>query len=146
MSIMPKADYSQGINRQWLRETRYDFFFPEFANLSEQEIREVEVYATEIEAQNNTVFGFQGRYDEMRTKQNMICGELRPTDGNLAHWTLGRSFGSRPTLNQSFIECVPSKRTYAVQNEDVMVVQVANLIHAARPMPAIADPSTINMA
>ena len=29
MSVLPKAMYSQGINRQWLRTTRYDFYSPE---------------------------------------------------------------------------------------------------------------------
>ena len=32
-SVMPRPSYQQGINRQWLRRTRYDFFFPEFQNL-----------------------------------------------------------------------------------------------------------------
>ena len=38
MSVMPRTAYQQGINRQWLRQTKYDFYFPEFANLSEQAI------------------------------------------------------------------------------------------------------------
>lgn len=38
MSIMPSAAYQQGIDRQWLRRTKFDFYFPEFANLSEQAI------------------------------------------------------------------------------------------------------------
>ena len=38
MSVMPKPAYQQGLDEQWLRQTRYDFYFPEFANLSEQAI------------------------------------------------------------------------------------------------------------
>ena len=41
MSVMPRSAYQQGINRQWLRRTKYDFFFPEFANLSEQAIEKL---------------------------------------------------------------------------------------------------------
>ena len=33
MSIMPRSMYQQGINRQWMRKTKYDYYFPEFANL-----------------------------------------------------------------------------------------------------------------
>ena len=41
MSIMPVPAYNcQGIDRQWLKPTRYDYYFPEFANLSEQAIRQ----------------------------------------------------------------------------------------------------------
>ena len=49
MSIMPRAAYQQGIDKQWLRETKYDYYFPEFANLSEQAIERVEIYASAVE-------------------------------------------------------------------------------------------------
>ena len=39
MSIMPRSMYQQGINRQWMRKTKYDYYFPEFANLSEQAVK-----------------------------------------------------------------------------------------------------------
>ena len=61
MSVMPKPAYQQGLDRQWLRQTRYDFYFPEFANLSEQAIERVELYASAVEAENKTIFGYQGR-------------------------------------------------------------------------------------
>ena len=28
MSIMPRSMYQQGINRQWMRKTKYDYYFP----------------------------------------------------------------------------------------------------------------------
>ena len=34
MSVMPRTCYQQGVDRQWLQQTRYDFYWPEFANLS----------------------------------------------------------------------------------------------------------------
>ena len=27
MSVMPRTAYQQGINRQWLRQTKFDFYF-----------------------------------------------------------------------------------------------------------------------
>ena len=59
MSVMPKPAYQQGLDRQWLRQTRYDFYFPEFANLSEQAIERVELYASAVETENKTIFGYQ---------------------------------------------------------------------------------------
>ena len=51
------------------------FYFPEFANLSEQAVLNCEIYAGADEATNKTIFGYQGRYDEMRTKRNMVWAD-----------------------------------------------------------------------
>ena len=78
MSVMPRAVYTQGINRQWLRASRYDYPFPEFANLSEQAVIQAEVFATHNNSSENTkIFGYQGRFDELRYKPSMVCANLR---------------------------------------------------------------------
>lgn len=141
LSVMPKPAYQQGVNRQWLRRTRYDFYSPEFANLSEQAIERAEVYASGVESENRTIFGYQGRYDEMRVKDSQVCGLMR-TDFN--SWHLGRIFASAPLLNQSFIECVPAKRIFAVQNQPGLLVNVGNKIRAVRPLPIESDPGLID--
>lgn len=141
MSIMPRSAYSQGIDRQWLRRTKYDFYSPEFANLSEQAIERAELYATAVGAENRTIFGYQGRYDEMRVKRNLVVGKMRST---FNYWHLGREFSGAPLLNQSFIECVPSKRIFAVTTEPGLIVDVQNNIKAIRPMPYASDPGLID--
>nr|QJB18828.1 MAG: major capsid protein [Microvirus sp.] len=141
MSIMPRSAYSQGIDRQWLRRTKYDFYSPEFANLSEQAIERAELYASAVGAENRTIFGYQGRYDEMRVKRNMVVGKMRST---FNYWHLGREFGSAPLLNQSFIECAPSKRIFAVQTEPGLIVDVENRIKAIRPLPYASEPGLID--
>ena len=141
MSIMPRTMYQQGVDRQWLRRSRYDFYFPEFANLSEQAILNCELYATTDDATNKAIFGYQGRYDEMRTKRNMVCGQMRST---FDYWHLGRIFSSQPALNESFIQCVPDKRIFAAPSEPGFIVQFANLIKAWRPMPIQSDPGLID--
>lgn len=142
MSIMPTPAYHQGINRQWLRRTKYDFYFREFANLSEQAILREELYCTEDEASNKTVFGFQGRYDEMRIKHDMVCNDLRDT---LDYWHLGRRFSAPPNLNQNFISTADIRKDiFAVQNEPGFIVNFANLIRASRPLPYIAEPGLVD--
>ena len=141
MSIMPRSAYQQGIDRQWLRSTKYDFYFPEFANLSEQAIQRAEIYATGVQAENQTVFGYQGRYDEMRVKRDLVCGQMRST---FAYWHLGRIFGSAPLLNKSFVECVPDKRIFAVQTDPGLIVHVGNIIRATRPLPIMSQPGMID--
>jgi hypothetical protein len=141
MSIMPRTVYQQGINRQWLKETKYDFYFPEFANLSEQPVYEREVFCTAVDTENQTVFGFQGRYDEMRVKQSMVCGLFR-TD--LDHWHISRQFSTAPSLNQEFIECDPRKDIFAAPDEPGLLVSYGNLIKAIRPLPIMSNPGLID--
>lgn len=141
LSVMPRSAYQQGINRQWLRRSKYDFYFPEFAHLSEQPIEQAEIYATSVEAENKTVFGYQGRYNEMRSKSNMVCGNMRDT---LDYWHLGRQFSSPPLLNESFILCNPDKRIFAVPSEPGLIMNIGNIITALRPMPAMAEPGLID--
>lgn len=141
MSVMPRPAYQQGINRQWLRYTKFDFYFPEFAHISEQGIIRAEIYANGVSADNNTLFGYCGAYDEMRTKQSIVCGEFRST---YDYWHIGRQFGAAPTLNQTFIECVPRKDIFAAPSEPGLLVQFGNLIKAIRPMPIISEPGLID--
>ena len=141
LSIMPKASYQQGINRQWLRRTRYDFYFPEFAHLSEQAVMNGELYYQNSPTANSEIFGYQGRYDEMRCKSDMVCGALRD---QLSYWHLGRIFDTPPKLNASFVECNPSKRIFAVQNVPGVIVDYANIVTAVRPIPYSAEPGLID--
>lgn len=143
MSVMPRSAYSQGINRQWLKSTKYDYYFPEFANLSEQAIINAEICASASSAHNTGIFGYQGRYDELRTKQNMICGEMRTT---YDYWHLGRQFNpaSPPALNGTFITCNPRKDIFAVPTEPGLIVSFGNIIKAFRPIPLSAEPGLID--
>ena len=141
LSIMPRSMYQQGHDRQWLRRSRYDFYFPEFANLSEQAITKAEIYASATDSDNKTIFGYQGRYDEMRTKRNMVCGQMRST---FDYWHLGRIFSAAPSLNSDFVTCNPDKRIFAAPSEPGFIVQFANLIKAWRPMPIQSDPGLID--
>lgn len=142
LSVMPRATYQQGINRQWLRQTRYDYYFPEFAHLSEQAIENREIYA-EGTPQDMEIFGFQGRYNEMRFKPSLVTGQMRDT---FDYWHLGRKFADRPLLNSSFLECKPDKRIFAAQTEPSMFIWFANHIKAARPLPKISTPGFIDHA
>nr|WAE43851.1 MAG: major capsid protein [Microviridae sp.] len=144
MSIMPRSGYSQGINRQWIKSTRYDFYTPEFAHLSEQPIFQGELFLDTVDADNNTVFGYQGRFDEMRFKPNMQVS-LFAKGQALNYWHLAREFTVAPTLNQTFIECTPGKRVFQNQTADnAFYVNFANIIKAIRPMPFEPAPGLID--
>lgn len=141
LSVMPRTGYFQGINRQWLRQTNYDYFHPEFVNLSEQDIMNMEIYATDDETQNLDMFGYQGMYDEYRYMPNTVSGFMKTT---FKHWHLAQEYSDLPILGGTFIKCQPSKRIYASSDEQGLIVQHANIIQALRPLPAIANPGLID--
>nr|QJB18823.1 MAG: major capsid protein [Microvirus sp.] len=150
LSVMPKPMYEQGINRQWLRRSKFDFFFPEFAQLSEQAIETAEIFACDTAFENQVIFGYQGAYDEMRYKPNMVCSQMRigpsvaPVSNSFAYWHLARNFATAPELNESFIKCVPDKRIFAVPSEPGLIVSFGNLIKAIRPLPVSSEPGMID--
>lgn len=136
-SIMPETKYQQGINRQLLRRTKFDFLFPQFTGLSEQAIEQAEIYATNDASENRRVFGFNEIYDELRSIPSKIVGKMRDT---FDYWHLARKFDSAPALNSDFIECNPSKRIFAVPSEDGFIVNIGNIIRAVRPLPKYGTP------
>lgn len=146
MSIVPKPAYFQGIPRQWLRSSKYDWYSPEWAHLSEQAVIRAELYANGTSGDNNTVFGYQGRFNELRSKQNMVCSLMRPgVSGSLGdYWNMVREFPSYPELNETFIRCVPRKEWLAVPEEPACLVHFANKIKAVRPLPIEAAPGLID--
>lgn len=152
MSIMPKPSYQDGFNRQWLRRVPTDFYFPEFAHLSEQGIYNAELYHSRSDIDYN-VWGFVGQYDEMRVKHDIVCGDMRRNseeDIQLSYWNLTRKFYELPLLNSSFISTQGNIREdiFAVQSQDVpldhLIVNCQNIIQAIRPLPLIAEPGLID--
>ncbi len=146
--IKPRSNYSsQGVNRQWQAQSRFDFYSPEFAHLSMQGIKNSELYV-DTDGKNNEIFGYTGIYDELRTNYTTVAGDFRPDVGisPYAKWTLARSFSKRPTLSKEFIQCVPDKRIFAVtdDSEPGFLCDVAINQQWLRPMPKYADPGYID--
>lgn len=104
-SLYADLTYYQGVDRNpWLRENRFDFYWPEFAHLGPQPIYNKEIYCKSDDATYSTVeesgyldsdlgdeavraipanylpFGFQERYAEYRFKNSRVCGYMRPLE------------------------------------------------------------------
>lgn len=113
INVQPDGLYSQGIPKMWLRSDRLEYVWPEFAHLGEQEIMLQELWASN-DVDPFKLFGYIGRYDEMRQTPNRISGDMRKDQ---KQWTWARFFESEPLLNQEFIECVPRTDMFAVAAE-----------------------------
>lgn len=145
VSIRPKPIYKQGINRQWLRQVKEDYYIPELAYLSEQGIYNAEIFVdgTSGSGNDDDIFGYQARWNELRCKNNLVSGAVRE---QFDYWTLARDFASRPHLNQDFIEIDKGdfNHIFAVQDEDNFIVSWSNLIDAYRPIPAMGVPGLVD--
>lgn len=112
MSIMPTAAYGQGLPRMFTRMEKFDFAFPEFQNIGEQSIKNQELFL--YQANPSGDFGYTPRYAEYKYLPDRFSGDML---GSLEYWHMGRSFDSAPTLSQRFIECNPTDRIFAVQDQ-----------------------------
>lgn len=149
VSVRADLTYQQGLPRMWSRSTRYDFYFPAFAQLGEQAILNKEIYATGDPVQDNGVFGYQERWAEYRYKPSQITGLMRSTaEGTLDGWHFAQNFTTLPTLNESFIqENVPLERALAVgasANGQQFIFDSFFSVRMARPMPTYSVPGLID--
>lgn len=105
ISTTHERSYSQGILREDTRSDRFDFYFPEFANLGDQAVLNKEIYFQDSGISiEDGVFGYQEHWAEYRYRPNRISGLMDPALANsLSFWNLGENFANLPTLNNSFI-------------------------------------------
>lgn len=141
LSVMPVPAYQDGVPRMFNRVSKYDWYFPDFAQLSEQAVLNQELYLG-TDNLNKVTFGYQARYNEYRYERSSVHGLFR-TD--LSFWHLGRIFGSRPNLNAAFVslssaELASLKRVAAVPSQPLLLASVGNNVRAVRPMPELAVP------
>lgn len=136
ISIRPKSVYTQGIDREWLKRSRLDFFTPELASIGMQEVLTQELFAT---ADNKTdIFGYSERYQEYRYRKPVVTGEFR---GNLSFWNMARVFQNAPVLNGEFINMSHSvadfKRPFQIQDGSAhaFVMMLKNHLRCYRPIP-----------
>lgn len=139
--------YGQGINRMWSRKSRYDFYFPVFANLGAQDVKLKEIYVTG-EATDDNIFGYQEAWAEYRYKPNIVSGLLNPSRSNsLGFWTLANKFDSAPTLSKSFIEQDRNAIARALVTGETGPDFIADFFFrdvAVRPMPVYSIPGLID--
>lgn len=138
INVQPVTAYQQGINRMFSREDRFDYYWPSFAHIGEQEVKNKEVFVDD-ETYNEDTFGYVPRYAEYRYMSSRVSGEFRTS---LAHWHLGRIFETAPSLNRQFVASNPSTRIFAVQGQnDHIYGHIFNNVRAVRKIPKFGTPS-----
>lgn len=136
MSIMPITLYSQGLPKMFTRKVKEDFWTKELEHIGQQEVMTRELY---VDADEDTVFGYQNRYDEYRSVMSTVCGQMRPGSVD-EDWTMSRIFNNEPVLNSSFIYGSPSLRNFAEQNYDPVYFMASHSVAARRLMSKNGNP------
>lgn len=141
MSIMPRSAYYQGIPRMFRKTDKFDYYWPEFANLGEQEILDEELYFSGTDAIGGT-FGYQERYAEYKFGLDTVHGDYRTSGYESYH--MGRKFSAAPALNSTFVHVdkAGQDRCFQVTTStvDKCYVQLYNKVKASRPIPYVSIP------
>lgn len=152
-SVRADLTYQQGIPRMFDRFARFDFYYPVFAHLGEQVVKNKEIYAqgpSVVDASGNVVdeqpFGYQERFAEYRYGVSKITGQLRSTYAQpLDSWHLAQKFTSLPTLNKTFLEeNPPMSRVEAVTSGPDFLFDSLIRLNCVRPMPLFGVPGLVD--
>ncbi len=148
--ITAVPQYQQGMHKKHQRWERFDYWYPEFAGLTDQAINKGEIFYQGTD-DDNEPWGYIGRGDEYRYFINEICGELRSDyKYTMDSWHYAEKFENAPELNASFIQDKTDKilqRTLAVANDKegqaeqfIADFQFSGIV--ARILPSKATPVT----
>lgn len=149
--------YQQGIERMWSRKNRFDYFFPIFSNLGEQQIKNKEIYAQGSDiinsdtnvAYDEEVFGYQEAWAEYRYKPNRVSGEMRSNYAqSLDSWHLADDYSTLPSLSADWIKEDPTNVDRIIAVSEQLADQIFGDFYindiATRPMPVYSIPGLID--
>lgn len=144
-----KHTYSQGVRREFLRKTMWDYYFPVFANIGNTPILRQEIYA-DGSASDDSVWGYQEAWGEYRYDQDELSGFFRPgVSGSLSSWHYGDYYQTAPTLSEGWIveDKAPVDRTLAVPSSASVPQLLCDFLFKpvfTRAMPVYSIPGLID--
>lgn len=148
MSVLPRTSYQNGLPRHLQKFDKFDYYWPEFAHIGEQDVYKNEIFndfnsfPDDSGSTNHQTFGYQARYAEYRYAPDSVHGDFLT---NLDFWHMGRKFTSVPPLNTSFVTSDPTHRVFAVTDptEHKLLVQTYVNFQAIRPIAKYGEPAGI---
>lgn len=140
--------YQQGLERFWSRRDRFDYYWPVFANLGEQAVKNREIYAQGT-AVDDEVFGYQEAWADYRYKPNRVTGEMRSASPQtLDSWHLADYYKTRPSLSDAWIREDSGNIDRVIAVTSAITHQFFADIYiscrSTRPMPMYSIPGLID--
>lgn len=146
-NVRADLTYSQGCERYFFKDTRFDFYYPVLAQIGEQAVLNREIYY-QNNAEDEQVFGYQERYAEYRYKPSRINGLFHVDNSTgLDNWHLSEDFNGLPTLGEEFIRSstgAPLDRALTVPSEPQIIADFYFSMQCARPMPLYGVPGNLD--
>lgn len=146
-----RHSYCQGISPSLRRRSKFDFYWPEFANLGEQPVYKSQLFFNgngTPGADGDSVFGFQEYAAEYREFNNEVHAHMRPdVSQSIAMYNFCDSYSKAPVLNSDFMKETPKNldRSLAVSSATASQC-IADFYFKgtiAREMPAFSIPSKL---
>lgn len=148
LSVKTELSYQRKLDKHWSRQTQHDYYFPSLAQLGEQAILRKEIFALGTLGADEEVFGYQERWQELRTRTSEVTGYMRSgISGTLDQWHLSQHFETFPTLSSAFIEDIaPMARVLAAGELTQGFQYLADIEYrrtATRPLPTYGTPALL---
>nr|DAU83056.1 MAG TPA: major capsid protein [Microviridae sp.] len=148
--------YQQGLERLWSRKDRFDYYWPVFANIGEQAVKNKEIFAQGPGVKDSAgsviddqVFGYQEAWADYRYKPSRVTGEMRSQYAqSLDVWHLADDYSALPMLSDSWIREDKTNVdrvlavTSSVSNQLFADIYIKN--RTTRPMPMYSIPGLID--
>ena len=148
--------YQQGLERFWSRKDRFDYYWPVFANIGEQAVKNKEIFAQGPGVKDSAgsviddqVFGYQEAWADYRYKPSRVTGEMRSQYAqSLDVWHLADDYSALPMLSDSWIREDKTNVdrvlavTSSVSNQLFADIFIKN--RTTRPMPMYSIPGLID--
>ncbi len=148
--------YQQGLERFWSRKDRFDYYWPVFANIGEQAVKNKEIYAQGPDKKDSAgnviddqVFGYQEAWADYRYKPSRVTGEMRSQYAqSLDVWHLADDYTALPSLSDQWIREDKTNVdrvlavTSSVSNQLFADIYIKN--RTTRPMPMYSIPGLID--
>lgn len=150
--------YQQGVHPMFFRKSRWDFYDPDFARISEQPIYKREVYFSGLTESDESVLGYTGAWNELRSMPNQITGQARSgaflrdgsTRSNLDVWHFGDNYTNAPSLNSEFVQETNEYIDRTIQNMptdgrmDEFLVQFGFILRRVAELPVDPSPGLVD--
>lgn len=137
--------YQQGLNKKWSRKSRYDYYWPSLANISEQAILNKEIFCGTQDGldTNNQVFGYQEAWAEYRYSPSIVTSTMRSSyPQSLDVWHYADVYNGTPNLSADWLleDKANIARTLASQEEDQFIADFYFKPTWYRVMPVYSIP------
>lgn len=148
MCVRYDHTYQQGLERFWSRQDRFDYYWPVFANIGEQAVKNREIFAQGTDV-DDEVFGYQEAWADYRYKPSHVTGEMRSQyPQSLDVWHLADDYDALPALSDEWIreDANTVNRCLAVTSDvsNQFFADIFVQCKATRPMPIYSIPGLID--